>query len=116
MTDASPAELARLVRAVAVLAMPTDGQIAWLGSLGLGEPGFVDELALELDNGALLVGQFVRAGWVTPEFREGIVALDLFLSSKSALDTSDFWSVDSLRDDEDWELVRSMAAAVLQTL
>ncbi|MFI6425150.1 hypothetical protein [Promicromonospora sp. NPDC050880] len=116
MTEISPAELAKLVRAVAVLALPADGQIAWLSSLGMGEPGFADELAMELEDGALLAGQFVRAGWIEPEVGSAVAALDSFLAVKSRADTKDFWSLNSLRHDREWDRIRSMAADVLRAL
>lgn len=116
MTQVSAAELARLVRAVAILALPAEGQIAWLSSLGMGEPGFSDELALELENGVLLVDQYVRAGWLRPEARSALSELDSFLTAKSTPGSEGFWSLDSLRSDGEWGRVRAMAFEVLKAL
>jgi hypothetical protein len=65
--EVRPGAPAMLVRAVAVLALPADRHGEGLRSLGSGEPGFADELGMELRNAVLLSAQFERAGWITPE-------------------------------------------------
>jgi hypothetical protein len=52
-----------LVRSVAVLALPCEGQIEWL----------------ELEAGVLLVGQFEDAQWLKPSPRQAISDIDRFL-------------------------------------
>jgi hypothetical protein len=55
MTDRVCNYYAAFLRSVAVLSLPVEMQIRWLKSLGLGEPGMCDELALEFADGWLLV-------------------------------------------------------------
>lgn len=116
MTQINPAELARFVRAVAVLALPAEEQVAWLSSLRMGEPGFADELALELEDGVLLANQFVQAGWLSSGALITVTELDSFLTAKSVPGSEDFWNLDSLRNDGEWNRVRSMALDVLKAL
>jgi len=57
----TPAEAARIVvRPTAVLAMPAPQQEAWLSSISVEAP--VDELALEFNDGHLLLSQVGRGG------------------------------------------------------
>ena len=47
------------------MALPASDQTAWVESLGVGP--VVDELALELGDGARLADQFVAKGWLGSE-------------------------------------------------
>jgi hypothetical protein len=80
-----------LVRSISLLTLPFEAQVAWLRSLGLGEPEFADELALELEDGVRLSRRFEEAGWLKPETRSLIVGLDVVLAERSGVDQADFW-------------------------
>lgn len=116
MTELHPALLAKLIRSVAVLALPYEDQVSWLTSLGLGHPEFTDELAQELDDGARLAGQFVEAGWLTPEARQTIAEIDAFLSAHGGPAHEEFWRLDALRISPEWARVRKLALSVLNAL
>lgn len=116
MIEVHPASLAKLVRAVAVLALPYEGQLAWLRSLGLGEPGIADELAMELEDAALLSAQFEEAGWLDPNARNLILELRELLNLDSDRGNVDFWALDSLRTSPEWNTARKAALAVLLAL
>ncbi|WP_377325655.1 hypothetical protein ACFJIY_11220 [Pimelobacter simplex] len=113
MTGPHPALLAKFVRSVALLALPYDSQVAWLASLGMGEPEFADELSLELEDGVRLSRQFEEAGWISSEARQAAVALDALLGEFSGPAHGDFWRLDSLGDSADWARVRELALKVL---
>ncbi|WP_030529694.1 hypothetical protein [Phycicoccus jejuensis] len=116
MTEMHPALLAKLVRSVAVLALPYEDQVSWLSSLGLGRPEFTDELAQELGDGARLGGQFVDAGWLTPEACQKINEIDALLSSRGGPANEEFWRLEALRMSPEWARVRKLALSVLATL
>lgn len=116
MTDLHPRLLAQLVRSIAMLALPFAAQVEWLRSLGLGEPEFADELALELEFGARLSMQFQDAGWLKPEARELILELDAALAARSGAGHEDFWRMASVRDDAEWDRVRTLATHALLAL
>jgi hypothetical protein len=116
MTDLHPALLAKLIRSVAVLALPYEDQISWLTSLGLGDPEFTDELAQELDDGARLAGQFVEAGWLAPEARQIIAEIDALLAARGGPAHEKFWRLEALRDSPEWARVRELALSALSTL
>ena len=113
MSELDPASLARLVRSVAILALPYEAQLAWLRSLGLGEPGFADELSLELDDGVLLSRQFVEAGWLSAEARHAIIKLSELITPHNGHGHDEFWSLDGLRTSVDWTEIRDVALVAL---
>lgn len=117
MTEVHPAHLTRLIRALAVLALPFEDQLVWLSSLGLpGQPQIVDELALEFDDGVRLSGQFVEAGWISGDARRPILELDQMLSEMSGPEQAWLWEVDSLHTAEEWVRVRGLARTALFSL
>lgn len=116
MSVPHPALLAKCVRSVALLALPYDSQLAWLASLGLGDPEFVDELALELEDGVRLLQQFEDAGWLSREVRNVISELDAVLAERSGPNHENFWRLESLRDSPDWVHVRNLALRALMAL
>jgi hypothetical protein len=116
VTDPHPALLAKLVRSVAILALPYEDQVAWLSSLGLGSPEFADELALELEEGAMLSGQFEQAGWLKQEGRQAISELDSLLAERSGPTHEDFWRLEALRDSPEWARIRGVAIRALFAL
>jgi len=115
MTEVSPAELAKFIRSLAILALPFEGQLAWLNSLGLEVPE-VDELAHELDDALLLAPQFVRAGWVSERTLQLAKEVDAFLASFSGPSFAGFWDVSSLRHSEHWDEVRRLSNVALQSI
>ena len=116
MTEPHPGLLVKLVRSVALLALPHQSQVTWLESLGLGAPGFADELAMELEDGAMLSQQFEEAGWLSAEGRRRVVELDAFLGARSGPGHEDFWRLDSLRESPEWDQVRDLALKALAAL
>ena len=89
MDGPTPRALANFVRAVAILALPAPDQVAWVESLGVGP--VVDELALELGDGALLAAQFVEAGWLGAEVLQPLQILEALLDSMSGPENAPLW-------------------------
>jgi hypothetical protein len=114
MTGLDARALASFVRAVAILALPADGQIAWLHSLDLpGQPRYVDELALEFDDGYLLSPQFVTNGWLAQEATKPLAALNVLLSDMSGSEHAELWTLDALATSPLWIKVRHQARVAL---
>ena len=111
MEGPPPRSLANLVRAVAVLALPAEDQAAWVDSLGVGP--VVDELALELGDGALLAQQFVDAGWLGADVLSPLRALDALLKDMSGPDNASLWETSALDSLPQWAEVRERAKEVL---
>lgn len=116
MTGIHPASLTRLVRSVAVLALPFGGQLAWLRSLGLGEPALTDEIAIELGDGALLARQFEEVGWLNSRARELILQIDVLLQERSGPAHAELWTPEALRSSPDWDSLRELALDTLIAL
>ncbi len=113
MTTLSPALLGSLVRSVALLSLPSDDQILWLNSLGLGVAEYADELASELEAGAVLVQQFESLGWVSTEACRAVQNLDAALAENSEREHGEFWRLESLRDSPEWARIRRLAVVAL---
>lgn len=111
MDRPSPRSLANLVRSVALLALPAPDQAAWVESLGVGP--VVDELALELGDGALLARRFVDAGWLGEEVLGPLLALDAHLQEMSGPENAPEWAVASLASSPRWAVAREQAKQVL---
>lgn len=114
MDGPTPRSLANLVRAVAVLALPAADQVTWVESLGVGP--VVDELALELGDGALLAPQFVEAGWLGTDVLEPLRALDALLADMSGPANAPLWDVSALGSSPRWAEVREQAKQVLRAI
>lgn len=114
MTELRPQFVVGFVRAIAVLALPPDDQIAYLSTLG--DFVGVDELALEFDDGFLLAQQFVDAGWISAETYEGARLLDEQLAELTGAADDDLWTTDALAAAPEWASIRAAAAAVLFTI
>jgi hypothetical protein len=114
MDGPSPRFLANLVRSIAILALPAGDQAAWVESLGVGP--VVDELALELGDGALLAEQFVEAGWLSACALSPLRALDALLADMSGPRNSALWDVSSLDSSPRWAEVRERANEVLRAI
>ncbi len=116
MTEILVAALVRFVRSIAVLALPAEGQLRWLNSLGLpGKAAVADELAHEFDDGFLLLSQFVERGWITGATVERLRELDSLLASMSGSENADLWDLSALESADMWRKVRDFAAGVLHT-
>jgi hypothetical protein len=92
--------------------MDADQQIEWLDSMGLP----VDELALEFDDGRLLIGQFKELRWVPPDLEVVARPLDSLLAEMSGEHNAALWTEDGLRLAPEWAQVRGLARDVLFTL
>lgn len=112
MDGPTPRMLASLMRAVAIAALPPDEQEDWLDSLGLGWPN-VDEIAMEIGDGALLAPQFVEAGWLPSQALEPLLSLDSLLDGMSGEANDDLWTVEALRNAPEWAECRQKALRVL---
>jgi hypothetical protein len=97
MTAPDPSFVARLVRAVAVLALPASDQMDYLRSVGL--PEGVDELALELHEGALLMPQFLALSWLPQAATEAIAGLDQYLGDMSGSGRASEWTNSMLQSE-----------------
>jgi hypothetical protein len=104
--------LASLMRAVAIAALPADEQVDWLNSLGLGWLN-VDEIAMEIGDGALLAAHFVEAGWLPAQALEPLLNLDSLLDGMSGEAKDDLWTVEALRNAPEWAECRQQALRVL---
>lgn len=110
MSEIYAGALARFVRSIAILALPGESQSYWLASLNMpGEVRYVDELALELQDGVLLTGQFEQAGWITNETRRLASELDDLLREMSGEEQAWLWEVGSLNTTAEWKAVRNKA-------
>ncbi|MEQ4210159.1 hypothetical protein [Actinopolymorpha sp. B9G3] len=114
MDGPTPRSLANLIRAVAVLALPATDQVFWIDSLGVGHA--VDELALELGDGALLARQFVDAGWLGAEVLPPLRALDALMEGMSGPENAPLWDISSLNSSPRWAAARREALEVLRAI
>lgn len=76
----------------------------------------VDELALELGDGALLAPQFVEAGWLGADVIPPLLALGALLSDMSGPKNAPLWDVSSLDSSPRWAEVREQAKKVLNAI
>jgi|JI8StandDraft_1071087.scaffolds.fasta_scaffold57863_5 fermentation-respiration switch protein FrsA (DUF1100 family) len=111
MDGPTPRSLANLLRSVAILALPASDQTAWVESLGVGP--VVDELALELGDGARLADQFVAKGWLGSEALPPLQALDALLEDMSGPNNAHVWDVSALKSSPRWAEARVKAQEVL---
>jgi hypothetical protein len=110
--DGPTRQVASLVRAVAIAALPATEQEAWLASIGLDWPN-VDEIAMEVGEGALRAPQFVEEGWLPSEVLEPLERLDAALENMSGEENSHLWTVEALRAAPEWMECRRLALRVL---
>jgi hypothetical protein len=114
MTEIHPSSLGRFVRAIAVLALPAEGQLEYL--VAVGAPENIDDIALEFDDGQLLAEQFVEAGWMSANSRARVADLNSLLDGMSGEDNAELWTALGLRGAEQWRRVRSLARGILYSL
>lgn len=111
-----PASLAKLVRSIALLALAYEDQLVWLRSLGLGEPTYADELAHELDDGALLIRQFEARGWVSATTSRAVDKVNSLLAVHGGTAEDQFWSLAALKKSDEWARIRLAARDALITI
>lgn len=102
-----------LLKAVGRLALPAEAQISHLCDRGLWPS--IDEFALELHEGAVLVPQFVANGWLAPRDAAAITAIDEMLDRMSRSGNQELWTLDALTEAHEWEAVRCRAREILAT-
>lgn len=107
---------ARFVRAIGLLALPSEAQIAWLSSLGLGKPGASDELALEFDDGFKMINAFVAADIVPPKALDSLQLLDRQLAGISGPGNASLWTLDALKTSPQWKEIRELASRCIRDL
>ncbi len=111
-----PRLLSMFVRSLAMLALPAPAQIAWLEDSGLPDIHDSSELALDVNEGILLLDQFIAMGWVPAVAEAPLRDIDEFFADRSGKDHSVFWDVASLSSHPGWERVRAMAQRALREL
>ena len=109
-----PKQLATFVRATAVLALAAAQQETWLASLDIQVP--VDELALEFEDGHLLLPQWVDVGWLPADAVPAWNALDAALTAMSGAANGELWTLTALHQAPEWARIRELAVAVLLAL
>lgn len=114
MTEISGVYLARLVRSTAVLALPAEGQITWIMSLGFPRESVrADELTLDFDDGVRLIPQLVAAGWLRDAAAERLREIENLLTLMSEQGNGHLWTVEALETAAEWQAVRAAALAAL---
>lgn len=105
--------LVRFIRSVAVLALPAEGQVQWLNSVGL---PIADELAQEFDDRFLLLPQFIELGWIPESVAEQLRELNSLLAAMSGPDNAAIWEISALESNDVWDKVRNHATRILLAL
>lgn len=114
MTDPHGRALVRLMRAVAMLAMPAAVQSDYLARIGT--PDLADELALELDDALPSADALRVQGYLTDTEYNMVRALNRKLDSMSGYDREPLWRTSALADDPEWQQIRDMAREFLQSV
>jgi hypothetical protein len=112
MTDLLVGEFLKFFRSIAVLALPSADQVAWLMSLEV-EVDCCDELALEFGDGYLLVAQFVDRGFLGDAARLAVSRLSELLNEISGPENERLWRTEALEVAPEWYEVRRLARDVL---
>ncbi len=111
MTDRQ-GQFNRLIEVLRLLAAPYEVQRAAL-------PDFVhlpDEIANNLDNVLPFMDQLADAGLLNPEQVAEIQKIDSIFARKSDGDVPSFWTLDAMRDSDEWAAIRTLARKVLHAL
>ena len=114
MTTPDGRTLVRLMRAVAMLAMPAPIQADYL--VRIGTPDQADELALELDDNIRSVAALRDRGSLTDTEYTMLHALNRTLDSMSGHDHEPLWRTSALAERPEWQAVRVMAQEFLQSV
>lgn len=110
MKDLTPAELrARLEGCLYHLADPADRQDAYLRGIGVG--GLADELALEFEDVFRQLEPLLRERPEAQRLVQALQRLEHLLDDPTLQ-----WSIQDLRESEQWREIRIVAAGALQAL
>lgn len=112
--EVAPRSLGRFVRALAVLALPSTAQIAWLESLGVDVSHSADELAMEFEDGYALLWYLIPERWLAEEVRPTLDEMNGLLRGMSG--PTGPWSFDDLGSDPRWEQLRLLARRALSEI
>ena len=112
----TPRSLVAFVRAVAVLALPAEAQLAWAGQLLHQDVPLVAELAWEFDDGLRLVPTFIERDWISASALPVLTELDNQLSVMSGEQNASLWETDAVTIRPEWHRVRALARAALTQL
>ncbi|GIF04731.1 hypothetical protein Asi03nite_22690 [Actinoplanes siamensis] len=104
------------MRAVAVLALPAEAQLAWVGQLLHQDIPLADELALEFDDGLRLVPTFIERGWISASALPVLTELENQLRAMSGEQNASLWEPDAVTSRPEWHRVRVLARATLTQL
>jgi hypothetical protein len=109
----TPRYLVAFVRSVAVLALPAQAQQRWASRLADDDVAFVDEVALEFDDGLHLVPTFIELGWINASALPVLTQLDGRLAAMSGVKHAVLWQTAALSSEPDWDTVRTLATDAL---
>ena len=101
------------VRSIAVLALPAAAQLRWLRAQAEFELP-IDELALEFDDGWVLLNNFLEGELIPRAAVPGLTRLDGLLSKMSGTDNANLWTAEALASRPEWDSVRDLALSVLE--
>lgn len=111
MIDPNGRALVRLMRAVAMLAMPPAVQADYLTRIGT--PELADELALDLDDGVRSVDSLRTKGYLTDSEYCLLHQLNRKLDAMSRHQHEPLWRTAALADQPEWQEIRAMAQEFL---
>ncbi|HEX5114202.1 MAG TPA: hypothetical protein VFW65_03285 [Pseudonocardiaceae bacterium] len=114
MTEPDGRGVVKLMRAVAMLAMPAPIQADYLNRIGT--PDVADELALELDDTLQLADKLRDHGYLTDTEYTMLHALNRKLDSMSGHNHEPLWRTSALAEQSEWQQVRAMAQEFLQSV
>ena len=98
--------LVNFVKAIGRLAMPAEQQVAYLEDIGTAPSA--DELALEFDEGFVLLPTFVERGWLSAHDAKIAAAIDESLGRMSGEQGP--WDIADLATAPEWQEIRRLAA------
>ena len=116
MSAAHPTDgrLAGLLETLRILAADAVAQAEYLARLGL--PDSADELALELHDAVVLLGQLVDDCVMSEEAAEAVLAVDRKLNEMSGERKASLWTREALERSSYWDEVRQLATVALAAL
>lgn len=103
MTGPGVGLLVELVKSCARLTLPADDQLSYVQNTS------IDELALEFSDVAVLVAQFVAAGWLSKADADHISSMNSLLDEMSSAGKEHLWTEDGLRNSLEWAEIRHKA-------
>ncbi len=103
-----------LREALSRLALPADVQLKWLKWIGT--LPCVDELALDFDDCYRCLPEMVAEGIFSREQAELVDLVDAILHKMSGKHNAELWGPAALRERPEWDEVRRLARAALQSM